>query len=201
MPQLSLTNSVVSSVTQDKGWDVAGDPPHTHNEEEDSEHDPRGWEDLEQDGNGHEHHGPKQDGFSSKPAGIKRWEPCKEEPLHLSGGLYLVVLHSDEEAGLKSTGHWCGLMRVRATVCFLTNYLGEEHAHSAVTLTFMAMRLLRWANSEESSQPIWALNILNKQMLFYCCCDDTFLSNFIPSILSGGIFSYYGLMMQLLAGG
>lgn len=58
MQQLPLTNSVLT-VTQNKGCDIAGDPAHTADKEEDGEHGPRGGEDLEQDGDGHERHGPK----------------------------------------------------------------------------------------------------------------------------------------------
>lgn len=65
------TNSVFI-VTQNKGRDIAGDASHTTDKEEGGEHGPSGGENLEQDGDRHERHGPKQDGFPSKPAGRKQ---------------------------------------------------------------------------------------------------------------------------------
>lgn len=81
MLQLPLTNTV-STVTQNKGCDITGDPSHTADKEQDGEHGPRGGEDLEQDGDGHECHGPKQDGFSSKPAAMKQSHQWREEQFH-----------------------------------------------------------------------------------------------------------------------
>lgn len=63
-----LDNSAITcTFTQDKSSYVAGDPPHTADEEEDGEHRPRSCKDLKYGRNWHHCNGSEQNRLPSKP--------------------------------------------------------------------------------------------------------------------------------------